>query len=288
MANSVTAIKSCRAGLKKKLAQTDNFLKYVEDSNKLISVNTKKMESVYNSDLNPEKQLATVLQINRNIRDIKDMTQLTMDASIAKLRKAQDDLMHFIEEYLKLKRYDAFLDKQKLNLEQVYSVQDNAAARPKSKWEYTHDNVYPHQQAISQPIVTSCNDSVPVPSTECSATSLTVKFKTFFDFHLSLDLKATKIGAYLGVVFRKKDAFNYYSLDVGEDFLRFRKMLNGKQTIISQSKIEPVLADKWFQSNIYIMKGTTWTCRSNRTSSAPPSASRSRTCPPSTRTCPDF
>jgi hypothetical protein len=53
MATSITAIKSCRAGLKKKLAQTDNFLKYIEDSNKLISENTKKMESVYNSDLNP-------------------------------------------------------------------------------------------------------------------------------------------------------------------------------------------------------------------------------------------
>jgi hypothetical protein len=53
MATSIIAIKSCRAGLKKKLAQTDNFLKYIEDSNKLISENTKKMESVYNSDLNP-------------------------------------------------------------------------------------------------------------------------------------------------------------------------------------------------------------------------------------------
>ena len=55
MANSVTAIKSCRTGLKKRIAQTDNYLKYVEDSNKLISAHTKKLESVFNSDLNPDK-----------------------------------------------------------------------------------------------------------------------------------------------------------------------------------------------------------------------------------------
>lgn len=74
MATSITAIKSCKAGLKKKLANTEGFLKYVEDSNKLIAENTKKMESVYKSDLNPAKQSATVDTIGKSLKEIKDMT----------------------------------------------------------------------------------------------------------------------------------------------------------------------------------------------------------------------
>jgi hypothetical protein len=92
-ANSITAIKSCRAGLKKKLASTEGFLKYVEDSNKLIKENTKKMESVYISDLNPAKQTLTVDKIGKSLKEIKDQTSATMDASIGKLRKAQDELI---------------------------------------------------------------------------------------------------------------------------------------------------------------------------------------------------
>jgi len=88
LANSITAIKSCKAGLKKKLASTEGFLKYVEDSNKLIAENTKKMESVYKSDLNPAKQSVTVDMISKSLKEIKDQTAATMDASIGKLRKA--------------------------------------------------------------------------------------------------------------------------------------------------------------------------------------------------------
>jgi hypothetical protein len=55
MANSMIAIRSIKAGLKKKLAHTDGYLKYIEDSNRLISENTKKMESVYSSNMNPAK-----------------------------------------------------------------------------------------------------------------------------------------------------------------------------------------------------------------------------------------
>jgi hypothetical protein len=45
---------------------------------------------------------------------------------------------------------------------------------------------------------------------------------------LTIDFKATNIGGYSGIIFRRKDAFNYYSLDIGKEFIRFRKMINGK------------------------------------------------------------
>jgi len=66
MATSMTGIRACKAGLKKKLSHTDTYLKYIEDSDKLISENTKKLESVYNSDLSPEKQGATTDQIGNS------------------------------------------------------------------------------------------------------------------------------------------------------------------------------------------------------------------------------
>ena len=184
-----------------------------------------------------------------------------MDASVSKLRKAQDELMFQIEEYLKLKRYDPFHEKYSLTFEQLYMTEDSAQASPKSKWEYTHDNVYPHNKAISQPIVTTCKDNLQLPITECSATMMTLKFKNFFDFKLPIDIKATNIAGYFGLVFRRKDAFNYYSLDIGKSFVRFRKIINGKQTVISESKIDPILTDKWFLKLPKIMEGTTRSCR---------------------------
>ena len=46
--------------------------------------------------------------ISKTINEVKDLTRQTMDASVAKLRKAQDELLSQIENFLKLKRYDSF------------------------------------------------------------------------------------------------------------------------------------------------------------------------------------
>ena len=125
MANSIIAIRSIKAGLKKKLAHTDGYLKYIEDSNRLISENTKKMESVYSSDMNPAKQEATVNAIESSIRDIKDQTAQCMDLAIARLRRSQETLVLKIEQYLKLKRFDAFKESYKLSFEALYDDDDS-------------------------------------------------------------------------------------------------------------------------------------------------------------------
>lgn len=106
--------------------------------------------------------------------------------------------------------------------------------------------MYPHKQAIQQLKVSSCRDSIEEPSTECTATMLTVNYKIFYDLKVSIDFKATNMDGYVGIIYRKKDAFNYYSLDIGKEFIRFRKMVKGKQQIISHSKIDGVLSDKWY------------------------------------------
>jgi len=55
-----------------------------------------------------------------------------------------------------------------------------------------------------------------------------------FDVKVSLTLKSVDNSrGWLGVVFRKKDDFNYYSLDVSKNWIRFRKMIHGQQTIFA-------------------------------------------------------
>jgi hypothetical protein len=42
-------------------------------------------------------------------------------------------------------------------------------------------------------------------------------------------MKAVDISrGWAGVIFRKKDDFNYYSMDISKTWTRFRKMINGK------------------------------------------------------------
>lgn len=40
-----------------------------------------------------------------------------------------------------------------------------------------------------------------------------LKFKKFFDFTMELDFKVRKMG-FFGFIFRYKDEFNYYSIDL--------------------------------------------------------------------------
>jgi len=55
-----------------------------------------------------------------------------------------------------------------------------------------------------------------------------------FDIKASLSLKSVDNSkGWVGVHFRKKDEFNYYSLDISKNWIRFRKMINGKQSIFA-------------------------------------------------------
>lgn len=56
LSTSAQAIAYIKSALQKKMAITDQYRKYVDDSKKLIEQNTKKMQNVYNSDLNPDDQ----------------------------------------------------------------------------------------------------------------------------------------------------------------------------------------------------------------------------------------
>jgi hypothetical protein len=48
-----------------------------------------------------------------------------MDLAIARLRRSQETLVLKIEQYLELKRYDAFKDSYKLSFEALYDDDDS-------------------------------------------------------------------------------------------------------------------------------------------------------------------
>lgn len=62
-----------------------------------------------------------------------------------------------------------------------------------------------------------------------------------YDIKYNITFKANKLDGFIGLMFRKKDDFNYYSLDINEKWIRFRKMIDGKQTIISVAPLEPTI-----------------------------------------------
>jgi hypothetical protein len=50
-----------------------------------------------------------------------------------------------------------------------------------------------------------------------------------FDLKLKMSFKVVDNSkGWLGVVFRKKDDFNFYALDINKNWIRFRKMINGQ------------------------------------------------------------
>lgn len=69
-----------------------------------------------------------------------------------------------------------------------------------------------------------------------------------------MTMKAVDISrGWAGVIFRKKDNFNYYSMDISKTWTRFRKMINGKQTIISTASNEPaLLSNVWYNVEMEI------------------------------------
>jgi hypothetical protein len=49
-------------------------------------------------------------------------------------------------------------------IETIYNIKDFRDLKIESKWAYTTNDIFPHQQAIEQPAPTSCNDDILKPT----------------------------------------------------------------------------------------------------------------------------
>lgn len=132
------------------------------------------------------------------------------------------------------------------NLKRYYIIKDNPDSDKKSIWEYTNEKIHPHKNAIKQSAVLSCADDIEKPSLSCTSTMLEVRFKIFYDVEIAFSFRARKIGGWVGVIFRKLDDFNYYALEINQEWIRVKKMWNGKPSIIKFVKLEDnIKADIW-------------------------------------------
>ena len=138
-----------------------------------------------------------------------------------------------------MKRFDKFKEKYKYinNIETNYDIIDHKDLKLESTWTYTTQNIAPHHNAIRQEKMISCEDDIEAPKSECTATQLQVKYKIIYDMKIKITFKSVELSnGWAGVLFRKKDDFNYYALDINKSWIRFRKMENGKQSIIKTEK----------------------------------------------------
>ena len=125
---------------------------------------------------------------------LKNEAAKTMVQVTNQVKKAENMLDFQIEEFLRSKRLKPYKEYYKYKIiKTLYLVMDYQNLVTPSAWEYTTHGVDPHLQAISQAHVTSCNDSLMAPKTECLATLLQIKFKIFYDFVAQLSFKSNNI-----------------------------------------------------------------------------------------------
>jgi hypothetical protein len=70
---------------------------------------------------------------------------------------------------------------------------------------------------------------------------------------LTVDIKVRKMG-HFGIIFRMKDQYNYYSVEFKNDMVQFRRMMEGKQHILSHNKIDKLLSDNWYNVQLLVVE----------------------------------
>ena len=55
-----------------------------------------------------------------------------------------------------------------------------------------------------------------------------------YDLKVKLNFKSVDNSkGWVGVIFRKKDDFNYYSLDISKNWIRFKRVVNGEPKVFA-------------------------------------------------------
>jgi len=69
-----------------------------------------------------------------------------------------------------------------------------------------------------------------------------------YDLKVSLTIKSVdNAKGWMGVMFRKKDDFNYYSLEISKNWIRFKRLVNGEPKIIAHQALVPaMLSNLWY------------------------------------------
>lgn len=68
-----------------------------------------------------------------------------------------------------------------------------------------------------------------------------------YDLKVTLTLKSVDNSkGWVGIMFRKKDDFNYYSLEISKNWIRFKRLVNGEPKIIAYQALTPAMKSNYW------------------------------------------
>jgi len=180
------------------------------------------------------------LEAKNRITDLKDK-------SLARISRTKKLVSTINKDLNKFTRFNPIVIDFSLPPDQVisstYNIWDSKSSE-KSNWAVHKVNINKRPQAIG---ITSGISF----AKQLSASMLTLKFKNYFDFNMTIDILVKAQGV-CGVVFRVIDSFNYYALVINtpKKFKAIYKVKNGSETILKKFDDGGIYIDNWHRITI--------------------------------------
>ena len=183
---------------------------------------------------------------NNNEKFLKNLLELSK-----LLEFKSNERIHYTETiYKKLKHRLLKLDRHKeykMNYENInkewYAYDYLISRKGPSQWMVTNKNLKGKPTSVLQ--------TSPIWSIKKIASIYYLKYRRYYDFKLNLDVMVRESGK-IGVIFRMKDPFNYYALEISQKrgYKRFIKVVNGRSRIIEMIKDGGIFQSQWFRIQI--------------------------------------
>lgn len=224
-------------------------VRLIKDTTELLNGLQKEYGPLVNSNLSPDSQSQYTDSLAQHLKGTNiEMGKILSEAS-SKLKHKQDFKTKLRLEKLKYLKYEPYIEKYDLKLEDIYEIHDFVQASNKpSKWSFSKSALNGHATAIAQTSDIQINGDLK----ERFASLLKLKYKDFFDGRLTVSLLAKDTGR-IGIAFRYLDQFNFYVFEMEKSssgntgFKRLRKFVNGEPTVLAIENDGGYLQDKWYR-----------------------------------------
>ena len=219
-------------------------IKLVSDGTELVKQLDKMMSPIVTTDLKGDFLKKKIEMSESHIKITSTIMNELINKATSKLKKTRREYQLMKIEKLKLLKYEPYQEKYEFELRDVYDIFDHPGARDgPSTWSFTTSNLQGHIKAISQTSNIFC-----LSNNGCTATILTLKYKEFFDATMACSM-LMRDNKESGIVFRYKDAFNYYAFEWSQlmKWKRIRKVVNGVSTVIRSINDGGFLQNIWYR-----------------------------------------
>jgi len=163
-----------------------------------------------------------------------------------RLNKDQKIMNLDIDALLGLTKYETFILKYDIPLEQQFNIDDSLKALMDSKWVFINADGIGHTKIMTLQVHKKCPNKDVEKEISIIITKAIIKGKRFFDFVYTLDIKLTT-KADFGIIFRQVDGFNYYAASITEDELKIIKIKDGKDEVLGTLLLKTkIMHDAWY------------------------------------------